>query len=78
MTRGKLAVRVIAFLMILAAFGWGAEIVRQALKADDGGPPIGAICMAVPSIVLLLGAGVVWSLTNRRNDGRGCDVTEKK
>jgi hypothetical protein len=54
--------------MALAAFGWGGEIVREALQADDGGPPLGALCMAVPSILLLIGAGGVWSSTNRRDD----------
>ncbi len=44
--RGKLALRVVAIIMGVAAFAWGAEVVRQALQADDGGPALGAICMA--------------------------------
>jgi len=68
----------IAIVMALAAFAWGGEILRQALQADDGGPPIGALCMAVPSIGLLIGAGAVWSSTNRRDERHGFDVIEKK
>ena len=64
--REKLTVRVVATIMALAAFGWGAEVVRQALQADDGGPPLGAICMAVPAFALLIGAAAVWSFTNRK------------
>jgi hypothetical protein len=66
MERGKLAVRIVAIIMGVAAFAWGGEVVRQALQADDGGPPLGAICMAVPAFGLLVGAGAVWSSTNRK------------
>jgi hypothetical protein len=75
--RRKRKLRIIAAIMVVAAFAWGAEIVRQALEADDGGPPLGALCMAVPSIGLLIGAGVVWSSTNRRGVGRGFEVFQK-
>ena len=64
--RGKFALRVVAIIMGIAAFAWGAEVVRQALQADDGGPPLGAMCMAVPAFGLLIGAGAVWSSTNRK------------
>jgi hypothetical protein len=76
--RGKFALRVVAIIMGLAAFAWGAEVVRQALQADDGGPPLGAICMAVPAFGLLIGAGAVWSSTNRRNARQDFDVMQKK
>jgi hypothetical protein len=75
---GKLTLRVMAIVMVVAAFAWGAEILRQALQADDGGPPLGAICMAIPSVVLLLGAGAVWFSTTGRGRKRGFDVIEKK
>jgi hypothetical protein len=64
--RGKIVLRVVAIIMGVAGFAWGAEVVRQALQADDGGPPLGAICMAVPAFGLLMGAGAVWSSTNRK------------
>ena len=64
--RSKLILRVVALIMGVAAFAWGAEVARQALQADDGGPPLGAICMALPAVVLLIGAGAVWSFTNRK------------
>ena len=64
---GKLTLRIIAVVMVLAAVAWAFEIWRQAQAADDGGPPLGAICMAVPSIGLLIGAGAIWSSTNRRD-----------
>jgi hypothetical protein len=66
MDRGKLVLRVVAIIMGVAAFAWGAEVVRQALQADDGGPPLGAICMAVPAFALLIGAGAIWSSTTRK------------
>ena len=69
--RGKLALRTVAIIMSVAALLWAAEIVRQAMQFDDGGPPAGAICMAVPAFVLIIGAGAVWSSTNRRNVQRG-------
>ncbi len=76
--RGKTVTRIIAIVMALAAFAWGAEVVRQALQADDGGPPLGAICMAVPAFGLLIGAGAVWSSTNRRDARQGFDVVQKE
>lgn len=63
--RGKLALRVAAIAIAVAAIAWGAQVVRQARQADDGGPPIGALCMALPAFGLLIGAGAVWSATNR-------------
>lgn len=52
--------------MVFAVAGWGFEIWRQANAADDGGPPLGALCMAMPSIGLMIGAGAVWSRTRSR------------
>ena len=62
----KRVLRVIAAVMVFAAVGWGFEIWRQARASDDGGPALGAICMAVPSVGLLIGAVAVWSATRRR------------
>ena len=64
--RGKLAIRIVAIVMGVAAFAWGTGVVRQALQADDGGPPLGAICMTLPTFALLIGAGAVWSSANRQ------------
>jgi hypothetical protein len=74
----RTALRAIAIVLVIAAIAWGAEIIRQALAADDGGPPLGAICMAVPSIGLLIGAGILWSLTIQPDDRRGFDVIRRK
>lgn len=75
--RGNWALRVVAIVLGLAAFAWGAEVIRQALQADDGGPPLGAICMAVPAFGLLIGAGAVWSSTKRRDSRQGFDVVQR-
>lgn len=64
--KGKFTLYVVAGIMAITAFAFGVEIVRQALQADDGGPPLGAICMAAPAFALLIGAGVVWSAAKRK------------
>jgi len=74
----KIVRRVFALVMCVAAFAWGAEILRQASGFNDAGPPLGAICMAVPSILLLIAAAVVWSSTTRRDDRHTSDQSKTK
>ena len=57
--------RVLAIVMVVGAAAWGAAVVRLALKTDDGGPPLGVICMAVPAFGLLIGAGAAWTSSNK-------------
>jgi hypothetical protein len=57
--------RIVSAVLLIAAIAWGAEILRQAKASDDGGPPLGAIIMAVPSVILLIAAGAVWSITKK-------------
>jgi hypothetical protein len=64
--RWKITLRVIAVVTFLTAVAWGMEIWRQIQAADDGGPPLGAICMAIPSIALLICSGALSTRTNRR------------
>lgn len=45
--------------LLLAAAAWSVVVIRQSPQADDGGPPLGALCMAVPAL-LLVGAGAAW------------------
>jgi peptidoglycan/LPS O-acetylase OafA/YrhL len=52
--------RGVSIFMAVAAAAWGAFVVHTALQADDGGPPLGAICFALPGFVLLVAAGAVW------------------
>jgi hypothetical protein len=61
----KLALRLGAILMMLAAVSFGVDSWRQVQAADDGGPPLGAIFMALPAIALLLAAGAIWSAGRR-------------
>ena len=65
MDSGKLAARLVAVIMVIGAVGWGAWVFRQASEMDDGGPPLGALVMGAPALGLFIGAGVVWSWTNR-------------
>jgi hypothetical protein len=53
--------RLVGICLIVGAAAWGAEVMRQANAADDGGPPLGALCMALPSVILLIAAGAVLS-----------------
>lgn len=62
----KTSLRVVAVVMTVGAIAWGAGVVWQVRQADDRGPPMGAICMAFPAFALLIGAGAIWSRTNRR------------
>jgi hypothetical protein len=52
--------RVASIVLIAGAACWGAIVVRQALQTDDGGPPLGAICSALPAFILLIAGGAVW------------------
>jgi hypothetical protein len=52
--------KLLSVTMVAAAVWIAADIIRQSLRADDGGPPMGALCLAVPAAVLLIGAAVVW------------------
>ena len=52
--------------LLVAAVVWAAGVMRQVNASDDGGPAIGALCMALPSVFLLVAAGVVLSPRDRR------------
>jgi hypothetical protein len=64
--REKVVLRLVARATAIGAFAWGAEVVRQALQSDDGGPPAGAIGAAMPAFALLIGAGFIGSSTGCR------------
>ena len=51
--------------LALAAVTWAGFVVRQVFQSDDGEPPLGAMCSAVPAFLLLIAAAAVWP-----NDGR--------
>jgi hypothetical protein len=68
---------IIAGVMTAAAMVWGGVVVWKAVRLEYE-PPIGALCMALPSIGLLIGARVVWSSAKSRNDWHGFDVIDKK
>lgn len=61
--REKRGRRIVSIAMILVALLWGVEVVRQALRADDGGPPLGALCAALPAFGLIIAAGILWAST---------------
>jgi hypothetical protein len=75
--RVKRNLRVVAVAMGVVSFAWGAAVVHQASQADDGGPPLGAICASVPAFLLLVGAGAVWSSTSSAKRERGFDVINR-
>ena len=60
--------------LVVLAVGYGAVNYRIAADTDDGGPPLGALCMATPAVVLLLVAGATWHLPRpvRRGPGTFC------
>jgi hypothetical protein len=51
--------RIASILLIAFAVIWGAIVAYQAREYRDG-PPMGAICSAIPAVLLLIGGGVVW------------------
>lgn len=75
MNQEKRNLRIASVVMAIVAFAWGGEVVRQSLQTDDGGPPLGAMCMAIPAFALIVGAGIVWSSSNRSECRGGVDVT---
>ena len=52
--------KAISIILLVGAMLWAAEIFRQSRQTDDGGPPMGALFMAVPSVILLIAAGAAW------------------
>jgi hypothetical protein len=54
-TRKLLSIGLFAFAGV-----WAAEVVRQALATDDGGPPIAALCVCCPALFAVIAAGAVW------------------
>ena len=52
--------KVASIILLVGAVLWATEIFRQQRQTDDGGPPMGALFMAIPSVILLIAAGTVW------------------
>ena len=46
--------------LVVIALGYGAMVYRTVDDTDDGGPSIGALCIAAPALLLLLIAGPTW------------------
>ena len=46
--------------LVVVALGYGAIVFRTVEATDDGGPPMGALCLAAPAFLLLLAAGATW------------------
>jgi len=44
---------------------WGIWVVREILANSGAGPPLGALCMALPSFALLIIAGAIWPTTSK-------------
>jgi hypothetical protein len=53
--------RVTASAMALVALVWIAALKLQMNQPGFDGPPMGALCLALPAIALLLGAAALWS-----------------
>ena len=63
--RGRTVGRLASIGLAVAAVVWTAVVIRQANMHDDGGPPLGAIAMAVPALLLLIAAGAAWPRTGK-------------
>jgi hypothetical protein len=48
--------------LILGALLWTLEILRQWHSNNDDGPPLGALRMAIPAVILIIAAGAIFSL----------------
>lgn len=46
--------------LVVLALVCAAVAYREVEATDDGGPPLGALCMAMPAVLLLLLAGATW------------------
>jgi hypothetical protein len=67
--------RIAGIVLIAAAVSMSVQLVRQMQEPDFGEPPIGALCMAVPIVILLISAGAVWTAGKSRPPGsRGDDA----
>jgi hypothetical protein len=51
--------------MLALSIAWGAYVVRQVLDTDDVGPALGAMAVALPAFLSLIGSGVLWSDSNQ-------------
>jgi hypothetical protein len=51
--------RTFSIVLIAAAVVWGAIVARLAREYGDG-PPMGALCSAIPAFVLLIVGGALW------------------
>lgn len=61
----RMKLRISAAALTLVAIVIFVSVMRQAMQSDDGGPPMGAICSALPSIAALIGAGICWQDSNK-------------
>jgi hypothetical protein len=64
----RLAGKLISGVLVAAVVYMAVQVVRQALRADDGGPPMGALGMACPGVILLIAAGAVWETTHKKTN----------
>jgi len=57
--------------LAVAAALWAAWVFRRSAQADHDGPPIGALCMCVPAVVMLVMAGAIWPKTKKHPPADG-------
>ena len=65
----RMAFRLGSMASLAAATVWAVNVVQQANGFDDGGPALGALFMSVPSIILLVAAGALWSAGSKPGAG---------
>jgi hypothetical protein len=58
--------KVIAGMMVVAAVGLGAYVFVLQQSNPEADQPLGALCMGLPAIGLLIGAGMVWGGGRKR------------
>jgi len=46
--------------LVLVALYLSIDLVRQLRASDDGGPPMAALALGVPIMILLIAAGALW------------------
>jgi hypothetical protein len=61
--------RIASLVLIAAAVYMAVVLVRQLRDPEFDGPPIAALCMAVPIVILLMCAGTLWSVGKPRAPG---------
>ena len=55
---GIAARKTLSSVLLLAGVAWAANVAWQVM--GGAGPPIAALCVSVPAVLLLLAAGAAW------------------